>query len=98
MSRERSGYWGLMDSEASSNGHLVRAWCIAVIVVLCAASVVRLLGVGMHFLPRWIALLVAVFACLEILSVGWNILRGEPSSARTFFDRISDVLVYLPWP
>ena len=87
-----------MDPDVATNGHPRRALGLAVVVVLCAASVVRLAGVALDFVPLWIALLAAVFAGLEILSVAWNIIRQEPWSERTFFERISDVLIYMPWP
>jgi hypothetical protein len=87
-----------MDSEADKSGHAVRACGLAVVIALCAASVVRLAGAAFLAVPRWVALLVCAFAALEILSIVWNIVRRAPWNERTFFDRVSDLLVYLPWP
>jgi hypothetical protein len=80
-------------------------WARSVLVVfgpaLCVAAAVRLSAAALLSVPRWVALIAlifGVFASLEVLSIAWNIVRGKPHSERTFFDYISDALVWLPWP
>lgn len=71
---------------------------LVVIGAACVAAAVRLTGAGLAFVPWWLALIVLVFGGLELLSVGWNIARGERWNERTLLDRISEALVWLPWP
>ena len=70
---------------------------VGVALALCAIAAIRLAGMTLLFIPRWLALIVVVVGSLEVLSVMWNVVRGEPWNERTFFDYISDALMYVPW-
>jgi hypothetical protein len=49
------------------------------------------------FNQQWVAVLVVVFGALELLSVGWNVARGEPWNERTLFDVIADAATREHW-
>lgn len=65
---------------------------------MCVLAVLRLSNVALGFVPTWLAVMVAVFGVLELLSIGWNLLWGDAWNERTIFDVILDALVWLPWP
>jgi 4-hydroxybenzoate polyprenyltransferase len=86
-----------MDDGEPTNGRRGQSFALAVVVAFCSVSIVRLSSAALHFIPRWVALIIVVFAGLELVSVAWNISRRDPWNEETFFDRISNVLMYLPW-
>jgi hypothetical protein len=85
-------------AEEAKRGVWSRSIGVALGLALSAAAAIRLADVTLLFVPRWLALIVVVFAGLEALSVTWNILRGEAWNEKTVFDYIADALVLLPWP
>jgi hypothetical protein len=70
---------------------------LLVVATFCVAAVV-LAGIDLRPLPRWVAEVALVFVALELLSVGWNVARRKPWNERTLFDRIGDIVLWLPWP
>jgi hypothetical protein len=69
------------------------------IIGVTAAAVLRLTDRGLMFVPRhwaWIAMALLVgLAALEALSIGWNLLVGDPWNQRNVIDRIGDFLTFL---
>jgi hypothetical protein len=84
------------EAESKTSRRSGQSFGLALVLALCAAAVVRLSDAGLHFVPRWLALIVIVFAGLEVLSIGWNIVQGEQWNEKTLFDYISDAFVWLP--
>jgi hypothetical protein len=75
-----------------------RTISLLVIAALTALAAVRVSGTGLNVVPSWVAWIVLVLGGLEVLSVAWNVIRGERWNERTVFDFVSDALVWLPWP
>ena len=74
------------------------AWLrVGLVFGLCVTALIRVFNVSLFFIPRWLALIVAVFAGIQLLSVLWNIMRGAPWNEQTFLDRVADALTWLPW-
>jgi hypothetical protein len=75
---------------------------LLIIVAVTAVAGVRVFGSGFEFVPRRVArgvLLVGiVFAVLETTAIVWNRATGATAEHKNIFHRISDALVYLPWP
>jgi hypothetical protein len=79
-------------------GRTARTLGVGVVAALCVAAAVRLRHAGLGSVPAWVALIALVFGVLELLSVGWNVVRRKPWNERTILDYISDALGWLPWP
>jgi hypothetical protein len=84
--------------EAADTGGTRPTVGVVIVAALSVLAGVRLSHSGLGFVPKWLALIVIVFGGLELLSCGWNVLRGKPWNERTIFDLISNALVWLPWP
>ena len=87
-----------MEPEASSTSRWRQSIGLFVVLAFSALAAVRVAHMALLFVPQWLALAVAAMGGLEVLSVAWNAVRGEPWDERTFFSYIADAVVWLPWP